>query len=170
MRFELRRIGIWSLTRVSFFFHAIAGLVMGFACALMIGLWLAVLEHLPARYDTGYGTEAFPVGVMLIIVPIACSVGGGVFGTIGTIVLAFVYNLIARLTGGIELDLAEVTITTPPAPVDRTTPGGPAPSGSDMSVAPPPPPPVAPQSSGTDGDSEPSPMRDNLPPETDRTE
>jgi hypothetical protein len=91
-----------------------AGLVLGVLYAIMI--FIAVLVIIPfgltglfSGSNSIGGTEAAGMGIgmglgMLILGPLIY----GVVGFIGGVISAWIYNLVAKLTGGLEFTLEDV--------------------------------------------------------------
>ena len=103
---EVKKIGVWSAGKVSGAIYGVLGLVFGLFFALF-GL-LAVL--------VGAGSSGAQEGMMgsigmgilggvgsLIVLPIFYGILGLVSGLLG----ALLYNVVARLIGGIEVELSE---------------------------------------------------------------
>jgi len=90
---------------------------------------------------------------MLVALPILFAIMGAVFYTIIGVVLVLIYNLIARLVGGYELDLQLVATGAPAMPGGQPLTGytgapsyvpppvtGPPPQSTPPQAPPPPPP------------------------------
>ncbi|UCD62635.1 MAG: DUF3566 domain-containing protein [Candidatus Zixiibacteriota bacterium] len=149
MRYELKSIPIWPLTKVAFFVHLVVGFLVGLLYAALLFPFMAALMNLPEFQAEELGIVVAPLGIVAIMMPFVMALSGAFFGTIFTVILAAVYNLIARLLGGLELNLAAVESAVTAsgaaasrspvqsAPVDRPPP--PPPPVAD---SPPPPPPV----------------------------
>jgi len=139
MRYELRSIGVWAFVRTSFFLHLVVGFITGIFYAVMLGMMMAVFSSMPySSSDSGIDPATFGP-VMLILLPILCSIGFAVFGTLFSAVMVAVYNLIVKMTGGIEFDLEPATLTYAPAATLPTQPNYAVPI-----YTPPPPPPSGP--------------------------
>ena len=85
----LRRIGLWSAARVGFWFSVASNLVF-----LFIGLILMILNNVPVTQ--------LPLDFwirLLIIITL-----NGFFSSLSTVIMAFLYNRIAKTFGGIELE------------------------------------------------------------------
>lgn len=144
MRYELKSIGIWSFTKVAFFFNLVAGFIFGLLYALFLGVFLTLATQvLELPIDEGELGEISLVFLVLFI-PIISAIGGAVFCTLFGIVLLIIYNLIARALGGLEFELKRVdglpdTVSAQPI-VGQASLQQPA---QMRPVAPPPPPPPA---------------------------
>ena len=73
---------------------------------------VAMLTSGMATHGAGVQPQMFPGGfvVMAVVFPIIYGVLGFIFGAIA----AFIYNLVAGWTGGIELTLSDVVPALPP--------------------------------------------------------
>ena len=111
MKLEIKSIGIWSLIKISVFIHLIVGFIFGIFYAIMLSV-ISSAGVLPLDI---MGNEDITLLGMLIIVPIMFSIGGAVFGTIWVVICVFIYNLLAKLIGGLEINAEDnsVKLTTP---------------------------------------------------------
>lgn len=110
MKYELKRIDIWSLAK----FMAVWGIVVG----LIVGIITALLfMAIPVSY-TGYGTINWTgimpnfgaIGLIAIIVyPIVMAV----CGLIGGLITGAIYNFVAGWVGGVQVELTEGTVMVP---------------------------------------------------------
>jgi len=95
----IRKIGIGSVVKVSGVLYGLLGLVIGLCVALfaVVGLGAAAAsnEDVP-----GWMGSLFGIGA-IVIFPIMY----GVMGVIGGVLLAALYNLVAGITGGLEIDV-----------------------------------------------------------------
>lgn len=126
---KIRRVGALSLGKILGVLYAVAGLLLGlvFSIAGMFGAAIGMSQQ------EGPGAALlgllFGVGA-IVILPL-------VYGTMGFIVgliVAVVYNIVARMAGGIELDLeaqpaAGGAFTPLPPPAPATPSGWQAPPG-----------------------------------------
>jgi hypothetical protein len=107
MLYEIKSIGMWPFIKVSFFFNLVVGFIFGLFYALFAGFIMTIMsrfsEFQPGGFD--FDLEPLPIGIMLVVLPILFAIMGAVFYTIIGVVLVLIYNLIARLVGGYELDL-----------------------------------------------------------------
>lgn len=138
MKFELKSIGYWSLIKVSFLINLIIGFILGLFFALFVGFMLSVIEQFGGMPGMPmYAEEMAPIGIMLVLYPFMFAFFGAIFYTIFFLIVAFVYNMIAKVLGGIEFDLNEVQIR----PVAYTAPVSPSYAQPRQAAPPPPPPP-----------------------------
>jgi hypothetical protein len=96
----LKRVGIWSAARVSGGIYALLGLVIG--CGVAVVSLIGLLTHAGAA--SGSPASPFPalLGVgAIVLVPLFY----GVIGLVGGALMASLYNLLARVVGGLEMDL-----------------------------------------------------------------
>lgn len=118
MKFELKRIGVWSAIKVSFFIWGMLGFIGGIYMALMMPVLINMMGSLgtmpPDMQDIG--------PFALFFLPIMYSLMAAVFGTVLTAILTGFFNLICRLLGGIELDLESETIQPLDLPVSESEP------------------------------------------------
>ncbi|MDH4157372.1 MAG: DUF3566 domain-containing protein [candidate division Zixibacteria bacterium] len=131
MRYEIKSITIWPLIKVSFFLSMIVGFIFGLLYAIILSFVVTIASSVP-MLDTGeLALEDLSVGLLLVVLPIFGAIGGAVFHTLLVVVLAIIYNLVARVVGGYEIRLERVEESPPPVrPVSAYT-----------AATPPPPPP-----------------------------
>ena len=94
----IRKVGIGSAVKVGGVLYALLGLVIGLCVALfaMLGLGLAAAQNdAPAWFGPFFGVGA------IIVLPIFY----GVMGAIGGAVMGALYNLVAGITGGLEVEV-----------------------------------------------------------------
>lgn len=98
---EIRRIGVFSAGKVFGVLYALFGLIFGAIFALFYLLGAAVGAANSQGSDTLVWL-VFGIG-SVIFLPLFYGILGFVFGLIG----ALLYNLVARLIGGIEIEVEE---------------------------------------------------------------
>lgn len=94
----LMRIGVASSAKVLGILYAVLGLIFGIltSCFFLIGEAIGGMSGGPGR-----GPMALTFGVgAVIILPLLYGALGFIFGALG----AAIYNMVARLVGGIELE------------------------------------------------------------------
>lgn len=93
----VKRIGPGSAFKVGVVLYGILGLIIGFLVSLFA---LVSSSFVSKAYGASIGA-IFGIGAILIF-PIFYGILGGVMAAIG----AFLYNLAARLIGGLEVDIS----------------------------------------------------------------
>ena len=158
MKLELKSIGYWSVIKISF----IINLVVGACIGLFVGLFMGVIMSFASQMGSMSGMElpmfddGGPASILVIIMMIFLyGFMGAVFNTILAIIVTFVYNMAAKVLGGVELDLNQMQLQ----PIPNAYPGQPVANYQQRPVqqyaqpqppqqppqqAPPPPPPVQP--------------------------
>lgn len=103
----VRRVGAFSLAKVLGVVYALMALILG-AITAFFYLLIGLLGFASGSQDAegagavlGFGV-AFGIGA-LIFYPVIL----GIVGFIGGLITAVIYNAVARLAGGLELDLEE---------------------------------------------------------------
>lgn len=98
----LKHVGVGSAAKVCGALYAAIGLIMGviFACIAMVGASLGT-----SGSGASGGAGAFISGFLGIGAIVFMPIFYGVLGLLGGAISAFVYNLVASMAGGLELDL-----------------------------------------------------------------
>jgi hypothetical protein len=94
----IRKVGIGSIVKVAGVLYALLGLVFGVCFALfavVFGAATTANEDMPAWFASIFGLGA------VIVLPIMY----GVMGAIGGALMGALYNLVAGMTGGLEIDV-----------------------------------------------------------------
>ncbi|MCK4462577.1 MAG: DUF3566 domain-containing protein, partial [candidate division Zixibacteria bacterium] len=152
MLYELKSIRIWSFTKVSFFVNLVVGFVLGLMYAMTLPILLAGMSEFGGVFGQSFDPSEVPIGVMLIIMPIMGAMFAAIFHTLIGIVLIAMYNLVARLVGGLEMRF-EPSETKPVSRVVRPITAHTVPHNAPLAMeprdhtarvaaTPPPPPPV----------------------------
>jgi len=138
MRYELKKISLWAFIKVSFFVNLIIGFIVGVIYALFFGFFLAVMKNFPYMPDQGIEPPPdAPFGIIMVILPFFFAIIGGFMYTIMGIIFVFIYNLVAKITGGIEFNMEKLVEIAPVAPTAYAQTATP-----QYETPPPPPPPV----------------------------
>lgn len=147
MKFELRSISYWPLIKISFVINLIFGFVMGIFFALFIGVIFSLASNLSGLGGMPMFQEGMPsVGLLLILYPFIFGFGGAFINTIAALILAFIYNMVTKAIGGLEVELNQIIlqpVATASAQMAQT-PGYYVSSSHQPPVPPPPPPPIQP--------------------------
>lgn len=116
MRFELKSIGVWAFIKVAFFVNMILGFLFGILYAVFFGFLMAIMQKLPYMPDGGM--EPPPdasIGVLVVILPFVFAIVGGFIYTVLGIIFVVIYNLVVKITGGLEFNLDSI-VELAPAP------------------------------------------------------
>ena len=117
MKYELKRIGVWSAIKIGFFMWGLLGFLSGIYVALM----MPVLLRMAGALGTMSGDMDGFGPIALFILPILYSIISVAVGTILTIILTAFFNLICSFLGGIEMELKEEAIQ--PLELPKSTDG-----------------------------------------------
>ncbi len=141
MKFELHSIGYWTIVKVGFVLNLVVGLCFGILFALFVGGIMTIASELGGLGGMPMLEEDMPsIGILIILYPFLFGFVGAVINTIMWLIVAFVYNTIARLVGGLEFEMRQCDI----APTPAYQPAQPAYAAPSAPPPPPPPPPVEP--------------------------
>jgi hypothetical protein len=95
----IRKVGIASVVKVAGVLYALLGFVIGVCVALfaMVGLGAAAAanDDMPGWFGSLFGIGA------VIVLPILY----GVMGAIGGALMSLLYNFVANITGGLEIEV-----------------------------------------------------------------
>lgn len=142
MQYEVRSIGFLSAFKILFVVNLVLGFVMGIFYAIMLSAILSIGAGAPlAAYEFGLPSD-IPIAMFFIVLPFMFALGGAVIGTIIGLVAVVIYNIVARLIGGLEFDLraSEEEVAPPSYPTGRMY--AQQPPADQRRSTPPPPPPV----------------------------
>ncbi len=154
MKLELKSIGYWSIIKISFVVNLVLGAIIGFFIGAFMSFFMALATQMGEFGGTSMpflneGSGAAGGIVMIILMVILYGFMGAIFNTILCIIATFIYNLAAKLLGGIELEFAEIPANLPPYSYGgqhqyQPPPPQPQPMQPQQHPAPPPPPPPPP--------------------------
>ncbi len=147
MRYELKSIGLWAFVKISFFLNLILGFIMGLLYALFFSFIVTVLSRFPGMQNNDLDTKSLPVGVMVIFLPILFAILGAFFNTVIGAIIVFLYNAIARMAGGFELEFEPMTVMVPSTPPPGNYSQPMYTQRPTTQATPPPPPPFRPSQS-----------------------
>ena len=116
MNYELKKLDIWSCVKIAFFLNGVMGLFVGILYALFFAFFSTFLRGLGGAEFEGL-TPAF-TGFLSIFMIIFLAFFYAVIGAIATAILVWIYNLLAKLLGGIKINFQPegTTIPVPPTP------------------------------------------------------
>ena len=112
MQYTIRHIHVWSVVKIVFFILAISGFLVGLFWGMFLWIFSSALGALmPAELEPPEMSGAMIVVLAFVLAPIY-----GVFGAVGAALAAAIYNMIGKLTGGIEIELVPKTSEPPMEP------------------------------------------------------
>lgn len=124
MNYEIRRLDLMSVLKVSFLIYLVIGFLIGMFYALIITQMLAL-------FSSFMGDQAITAlgkigGASIFIIAIVMAVFMAVLWSILTVIAAALYNLLAGSFGGIKVELAEAQgfKYIPPAASPPLSPSG----------------------------------------------
>ena len=122
---------------MAFLLNLVLGFVGGIFYSVILALVMAVGSAFSPDEFGSFPADVADIGpLLLIFIPFIFAIGGAVVYTMVGVVAVIVYNLAARLAGGLEITL-EPVIDSSASPHEASAPVAPPRPGS-----PPPPPPV----------------------------
>ena len=111
MKLELKKISVWAAVKVSF----ILNLILGFLIGLFMAFFFVLIASLPMRLGNEESAGLFSAfaGVAAIFLPFIYAFICAIFNTALAAIMAFAYNLIVKLTGGLEFEFKQVVEIVP---------------------------------------------------------
>lgn len=104
MKYELKKIDLWSAIKVSFLVHAIVGVIVGIIVGFVFALLLGLVGQVSPSSDIDTSlTMLGPLGGFLIGLFYAVFIAI-VNGVILTGLAVILYNLVASRVGGVKFD------------------------------------------------------------------
>ena len=112
MRYEIKRIDIWSIVKIVFLLSLLGGFIIGVFYAVIIGF----ISSMSSTMGGDGFTDALGVfgGVALIFIVIFCTIFFAVLYTVLAAISAVLYNFFSRWAGGITLELISKDRVTSP--------------------------------------------------------
>lgn len=110
MKYEIRSIGLWSFVKISFFLNLALGFLFGILYALLLSFFVAISSRLPILDQSQTQLDDVSPAVFIVIVPIMMAFFMAVFNTIVGAIGILLYNLAAKLIGGLEMALEPVEV------------------------------------------------------------
>ena len=148
-KYEIKRVAVFSAVKTCFLIGGFSGFVMGFLqWAFLRMIWWAGMNApmqsgLLDQPDVADMLNGM-VGAAGLILPFFGAMGGAIIGVIGAVLFSAIYNLGARIWGGLELELAATVQSAKPVLLAPARPGEATPlpgAGGAPEAVPPPPPP-----------------------------
>jgi hypothetical protein len=111
MKLELKKISVWAAVKVSFVLNLILGFIMG----IFYAIFLLLIASLPMMGEDLPSTFTAFAGIAAIFLPFIFAFFAGVMYTIVVAISVIAYNLVVKLTGGLEFELNQVVEVVPVA-------------------------------------------------------
>jgi hypothetical protein len=139
--YEIKRIGLFSAIKTLFLLGGFSGFVLGLLqWGLVNFIWWAGQNApiQPGLFGQPGAEELLgeALGAVGIIFPFFGAIGGAMCGVIGGFLLTGLYNLAARIWGGLELQLESSSAPQPTLPLGPTRPGEATPLPSEGQAKP----------------------------------
>jgi len=117
MIYQIQKVNVWSVMKISFVIFAVLGLIVGIFYAIFFA-FMGQLMEFAAPEEVGRMSGLF-TGIMGIFITFILAIFYAVFGSLMTALFAGLYNLLARGFGGIELHMEPQE--SPPAQFPAST-------------------------------------------------
>lgn len=112
MTYEIKKIDVWSVVKIAFILYGIFGLIFGLFYAVMLTMLGGILSQFgPMGGELGEMTGVF-TGAVGILMAFFMALFYAVIGSVFTAIFVWLYNVLAKLTGGIRFNLETERITT----------------------------------------------------------
>ena len=113
MTYEIKKIDVWSCVKIAFILFGILGLIFGIFYAVILSFVGGILSQFGGEFEQLSGLLT---GAMGIFMAFFLALFYAVVGAIITAIMAWIYNGLAKLTGGIKFHLEgeKVATLTPP--------------------------------------------------------
>lgn len=144
-KYEIKRVGVFSAAKTFFLIGGFSGFLTGlFYWFIFRMIWWAGMNSplqsgIMDQPGVADAVSGF-VGFAGLILPLFGAIGGAVSGVVGSVLLTAIYNLGARIWGGLELELASTAPVAKPVLMAPARPGEATPlpgSGAPPVPAPP---------------------------------
>jgi len=106
----IRKVGPWSVLKISFLFYLCVMAVIGGALVILYGVLGAIgaLESLQRLIRDLFADQSFEIdGNWLFTRGLAIGLGMVLLWTLINVFVAFLYNLLSDIVGGVEVTLSE---------------------------------------------------------------
>jgi hypothetical protein len=141
-KYEIRRIGVFSVVKTLFLLGGFSGFALGFVHWVLLRMiwWVGINTPVePGLFSQPEAEELLGdlVGAVGILFPLFGALAGAAFGVVAGFLLTGLYNLGARIWGGLELELKAASPSAQPVLFVPARPGEPTPlpGGTDSEAA-----------------------------------
>ncbi len=116
MTYEIKRIDIWSVVKISFILCGVFGFIAGILYAMMLTMVGGFLSQMGGEFGAMRGLT----GALSIFMVFFLAVFYAVLGAVFTAVFAWLYNLLARGLGGVKFYLEQEKAGVVAQPLQKT--------------------------------------------------
>lgn len=114
VKLKVKRIGVFSLAMYFMILYLILGVAVGIFYAIVLTIISGIAGNLNIPFSSLLGVAGPTFSVMgFAIVVLVVTVGMAVLGFIMGALMALMYNLVSRLTGGVEIKVLEIETQQP---------------------------------------------------------
>ena len=118
MTYEIKKIDVWSVVKIAFILYGILGLIFGLFYAMILTMLGGILSQMGGEFGQISG---FFTGAAGILMAFFMALFYAVVGAIFTAIFVWIYNVLAKLAGGIRFNLEGEKIATA-APAGKPEP------------------------------------------------
>ena len=119
VKYRIERIPVWPVTRAAFLILLVVGIIIGlFYGVLISGLGFVM----GALGESGWGEGVPSIGSLGFLMMPFIAVFYAVTATIGVLIWVLIYNLVAHVVGGVELELSSGEGPEPISPLPQGPP------------------------------------------------
>jgi hypothetical protein len=111
MNYEIKKIDVWSVVKIAFIIYGIFGLIFGLFYAAILTMLGGFLSQFGEFGEFGDMTGLF-TGAVGILMAFFMALFYAVIGAVFTAIFVWLYNILAKLTGGIRFNLETEKIAT----------------------------------------------------------
>jgi hypothetical protein len=105
MTYEIKKIDVWSVVKIAFILYAILGLIIGLFYAVILTMLGGIISQLGELGGEFGQMTGFFTGAVGIVMAFFMALFYAVIGAIFTAIFVWLYNILAKLTGGIRFNL-----------------------------------------------------------------
>lgn len=118
MTYEIKKIDVWSVVKIAFILYGIFGLIFGLFYAVILTMLGGIISQF-GQFGGEFGDmTGFFTGAVGILMAFFMALFYAVIGSIFTAIFVWLYNVLAKLTGGIRFHLEGEKIAAV-APVEK---------------------------------------------------
>ena len=110
MRYEIKSIPVWPIVKIFFLINLVAGFIFGLLLAIVSSGLVSFYNELIQVSNPGYDVSLIPIEMLIIMLPLLFAFGNSIFTTTIMVIVIYIYNLLVKFTGGMELNLSEINI------------------------------------------------------------